>query len=92
MVARIYKPTKNPMQSGVRNKDYWVLEFMRKHRQEAHDVMGWVGNEDMKQEIYLKFDSKEDAVAYAERNSIAYRVREPKNRKIRLQSYADNFK
>ncbi len=92
MVALIYKPTKSAMQSGEKGKAYWVLQYPRKHRQEAHEVMGWVGNQDMNQEIYLHFASKEDAVNYADRHAIEYNVKEPKKRKISLQSYADNFK
>ncbi len=40
----------------------------------------------------LEFDSKEEAIAYAERNGIAYTLSEPKPRKPIRRSYADNFK
>ena len=40
--------------------------------------MGWTASSDMKSQIKLNFETKEEAVAYAERNGIPYRVEEPK--------------
>jgi ETC complex I subunit conserved region len=40
----------------------------------------------------LEFDSKDDAVAYATRNGLAFTVSEPKPRRAIRKSYADNFK
>ena len=39
----------------------------------------------------LQFDTKEEAIAYAERNGIAYRVEEPKPDARKILSYSDNF-
>jgi hypothetical protein len=39
----------------------------------------------------LRFDSKEEAVAYCERHGIAYQVFETAPQKRRTMSYADNF-
>ena len=39
----------------------------------------------------LKFDTKEEAVAYAERNGIPYRIEEPKPQARKVLSYSDNF-
>ncbi len=57
-------------------------------------LMGWTSSGDMKSQIKLSFDTKEEAIAYAERNGIPYRVEEPKPATSwrRLASYADNFK
>ena len=38
------------------------------------------------------FDSEAEAVAYATRNGIAYRVEQPNEAKRRTVSYSDNFK
>ena len=46
----------------------------------------------MKSQIRLAFDTKEEAIAYAERNGIPYRVLEPSPRKHIRKAYADNFK
>ena len=40
----------------------------------------------------LHFDSREEAVAYAEANGLAYEVEEPKPVVFRPKSYAENFR
>jgi hypothetical protein len=45
----------------------------------------------MKSQVRLKFETKEEAVAYAERHGIPYQVQEPKPAPRRGLSYADNF-
>jgi hypothetical protein len=42
--------------------------------------------------VRLSFDTKEEAVAFAERNGIPYRVMEPKPRAAVRKAYADNFR
>ena len=92
MVARIYKPAKTAMQSGpARTKD-WVLEHEIEAPREIDPLMGWTSSRDMKQQLRLSFDSKDEAVAYAERNGVPYRVMEPKPRKAVRKSYSDNFR
>ena len=54
--------------------------------------MGWTSSSDMKRQISLRFATKEEAVAYAERNGIAYRVEESKPAARKILAYADNFK
>lgn len=45
----------------------------------------------MKQQLTLRFDTKEDAIAYCEREGIPYEVLEPKEPIRRQVAYADNF-
>lgn len=92
MVARIYQPTKNPMQSGRGKSNVWVLEYMRETPRKIEPLMGYTSSRDMKQQIKLTFESQEDAVAYAERNGVAYQVVSQKVRKVRATSYSENFK
>lgn len=92
MVARIYKPAKTAMQSGeARTKD-WILEFEPEVPREIDPLMGWTSSRDMKAQIRLEFDSKDEAIAYAKRNGVAYIVVEPKPRHTIRKSYADNFR
>ncbi len=75
MAARIYKPAKTAMQSGpARTKD-WVLEYEPEAPREIDPLMGWTSSRDMKSQLRLAFETKEEAIAYAERNGIAYRLR-----------------
>lgn len=92
MVARIYRPSKTAMQSGTAQTQKWVLEFDRESARTTEPLMGWTSSSDMKQQVKLTFDDKDEAIAYAKRNGLAYRVSEPKPRKQTPKSYSDNFK
>jgi hypothetical protein len=45
----------------------------------------------MKGQLRLQFSTKEEAVAYAERQGIPYQVQEAKSAQRHGLSYADNF-
>lgn len=92
MIARIFKPARTAMQSGEARTKEWVLEFAPSSPQEIDPLMGWTGMRDMKAEVELAFDTKEEAIAYAEREGLAYQVFEPQPRRQIRKSYADNFK
>lgn len=93
MKALIYKPTKNVMQSGQKSRDFWVLEFEQEEKTRfVNQLIGWVGNSDMRPELNLKFDSKKAAEKYAQDNDINYEVIDPQAKRIIIRSYADNFK
>ena len=91
MTARIYKPTKTAMQSGQAKTKDWVLDYEPEEPRVVESLMGWTTSGDMKSQIRLSFDTKDEAVAYAERNGIPYQVFEPKAALRRGLSYADNF-
>ena len=92
MVARIYKPAKTAMQSGTANAKNWVLDYEPEAPREVEPLMGWTSSADMKQELRLGFPTKEEAIAYCERNGIAYQVSEAKDPPPRRGlSYSDNF-
>jgi hypothetical protein len=92
MTARIYSPSRTAMQSGKAKTGNWVLEYEPEKPRKIDPLMGYTTSGDMKSQIRLSFDSKEEAVAYAERNGIAYRIEEPKEPKRRQISYSDNFR
>ena len=78
MTARIFKPAKNAMQSGRAKTKEWRLEYEPEQPRAIEPLMGWTSSGDMKQQLTLHFDSKEEAVAYCERKGIPYQVIEPK--------------
>ena len=90
MEARIYQPAKTAMQQGRANTGRWLLEYEPGPRR-VEPLMGWTSSEDTKAQVRLWFDSKEEAVAYAERHGIMYSVFEPRDRVVRPKAYADNF-
>jgi hypothetical protein len=79
------------MQSG-QAKDNWVLEYEPERPREIDPLMGWTMSSDMKSQVTLKFESQEQAVAYATRNGIPYRVEAPKSSTRKAISYSDNFR
>jgi len=92
MRARIYQPAKTAMQSGRANTRKWLLEYERDVPRRVDSLMGWSGSADTSRQVRLKFDRKEDAVAYAERHGIPYEVQQPHQRAVRPRAYADNFR
>ncbi len=92
MVARIYKPSKTAMQSGVARTKRWVLEFEPEAPREIDPLMGWTSSGDMQSQVRMYFQSKDDAVAYAKRAGLDYLVQKPHKRKLMKKSYADNFR
>ena len=91
MTARIYFPARNAMQSG-QAKDKWILEYEPESPRQIEPLMGWTSSTDMKSQVKLRFDNKDEAIAYATRNGIPYRVEEPKAPTRKVVSYSDNFK
>ena len=79
------------MSSGEAKTHDWVLEFEREMPRSIEPLMGYTSSADMRSQVRLTFSDKDEAVAYAERNNIAYRVIEPKDRKRRTVAYSDNF-
>jgi len=92
MVVRIYKPAKTAMQSGRARSMEWVLEYEPESPREVEPLMGWTSSADVHSQVRLEFSSKEEAIRYAERHGLAYRLIEPKERKPVRKSYADNFR
>jgi len=93
MSVRIYKPSRNAMQSGKAKYDHWVLEFVATAPRTVEPLMGWTSSADTRQQVKLAFDTKEEAIAYCEREGLAYQVI-PENPAARVikKSYSDNFK
>jgi hypothetical protein len=92
MAARIFQRSKNAMQSGKAHADEWVLEFESERPHRPDPLTGWSGGADTQSQVTLAFLTLEAAKAYAEKNAIAYHLVPPATRRLRLQSYADNFR
>lgn len=92
MVARISRPAKTAMQSGQAKTRRWMLDWEPETAKSADPLMGWTSSSDMKGQIRLFFATKEEAIAYAERKGLDYRVIEPQERTAKTVSYSDNFK
>lgn len=89
--VRIYKPSKNAMQSGTNNLHHWQIEFDARQRWE-NPLMGWTSTGDPLSNLQINFGTKEEAIEYCERNRWRWFVdviEKPKKR--RVKSYGINF-
>jgi hypothetical protein len=91
MTARIFKPAKNAMQSGKAKTKEWQIDYEPEKPQVVEPLMGWTSSADMKQQLTLHFNTRDEAVAYCEANGIPYQVIEPKESTRRQVAYSDNF-
>jgi hypothetical protein len=92
MIARIYRPAKTAMQSGRAKTDRWILVFDPEEPKSVEPLMGYTSAADMKQQIKLGFDTKEEAIAYAERKGLPYEVEDEHVGERQKISYSDNFR
>lgn len=90
--ARIFQRPKNAMQSGRARTQEWVLEFEPGDKVRPDPLTGWAGSADTQKQVRLAFPTREAAIAYAEREGIAYRLIPAAPVKLKLQAYADNFR
>jgi len=92
--ARIYSPPKSAMQSGRGRQGGWVLEYEPAEQKRLDPLTGWFGSRDTQAQIRLHFDTREQAVAYAEAHGIPFLVEaeRPDRAPMRPKAYADNFR
>lgn len=92
MLARIFRPSRTAMQSGTAKAEHWMLIYEPEAALTVEPLMGYCSSGDMRRQIKLSFDSKTDAIAYAERNGIPYQVAVEHESDAKTQSYSDNFR
>ena len=53
MPVRIYKPSRNAMQSGKAKYDHWIVEFEPASPRTVDPLMGWTSSSDTRQQVKL---------------------------------------
>jgi hypothetical protein len=91
-LARIFQPAKTAMQSGRARTRKWVLEYEPATRRDPDPLMGWSSAGDTLNEVHLRFDTLEEALAFAKKHGLEYAIEEPQARTPKAKSYADNFR
>ncbi len=91
MLARIFRPARNAMQSGRANTREWVLQFEPASARVSDPLMGWTLSSDMNGQVRIPFDTREQAVGYAQKHGIPFELVEPRETKRIVKAYADNF-
>ncbi|KAF9357187.1 hypothetical protein BGX26_004111 [Mortierella sp. AD094] len=92
--CRIYQQAKAATQSGIINTGNWRLDFdtqLEAGRFE-NELIGWASSADYMQALAMKFTTKEDAIAFADKQGWDYTVQEPNKKIFKKKVYADNFK
>ncbi|CZT25199.1 probable NADH-ubiquinone oxidoreductase 21 kDa subunit, mitochondrial precursor [Ramularia collo-cygni] len=91
--VRIYKPAKTATQSGDWNSHHWRMDWdplTKGHRWE-NPLMGWQSSADFMQGTHLNFQTKEDAIRFANKQGYEFFVQEPNERRTIPKAYADQF-
>jgi hypothetical protein len=90
--ARIFELDRRTTQSGRANSGLWLLEFERTQGQLPDPLTGWNGSGDTNTQVKLTFRTRDEAIAYAERNNIPYHLVPATPVKMKIQAYSDNFR
>lgn len=92
-IVRIYKEAPPATQSGRHHQVDWKIDWdieSRAYRWEDHTI-GYESSGDYMQATQVKFREKEDAIRFATNQGWDYFVQEPRYRRFKPKSYADNF-
>ncbi|UQY80320.1 ETC complex I subunit [Candidatus Hepatincola sp. Av] len=88
----IYQRAKNVMQAGEDGNRYWILASTLDERKFfTKSAMAWCQVQNLGGFFYLKFASKEEAVAYAKNHGLQVQVLEPQKVLRKPKSYNFNF-
>jgi ETC complex I subunit conserved region len=90
--ARIIEEQRKTTQSGRARDGRWTLEFERQEALRPDPLTGWAGSGDTNTQVRLRFETKEEAVAYATAKGFAIHLVPAPPVALKLQAYADNFK
>ena len=93
MRARIFQRPKTATQSGLAGTGNWVLDYGSDRREQNDPLMGWWGGTSTQNQVRLRFDTMEEAIAYAKSNAIPFDLEMPPPvQAIKPKAYADNFR
>ena len=65
------------MQQGRAGTREWVLDYEPASARTIEPLMGWTSSDDTRSQIRMQFATMEEAVAYATRHGIPFRIDEP---------------
>ena len=91
MTLKIYKPSKTAMQSGLGKTKKWLAEYISNVDSTKDSLMGWNSSLDTHSQVKIFFDTKEQAISWANKNNYHFFIEEPKVKIIKPKSYASNF-
>ncbi|KAM0790115.1 hypothetical protein ACM66B_005441 [Microbotryomycetes sp. NB124-2] len=92
--VRIYRPSPPSTQSAQSTSHHWRVDWdiLPQSGRWENPLMGWASSGDYLQGTNLKFDSKEAAIQFCEKQGYEYYVQEPHVAKFKPKSYSTNYK
>ena len=91
-IARISELDRRATQSGKANNGLWLLEFEREQALRPDPLTGWNGSGDTNTQVRINFKTRDEAIAFCERNGLQYHLIPAAPLKMKIQAYADNFR
>jgi len=91
-VARISELDRRTTQSGKAKDGKWLLEFERLEPLRPDPLTGWNGSGDTNTQVRIAFPTKEAAIAYCEKHGLDYHLVPAPPVRLKIQTYADNFR
>ncbi|EJU03137.1 hypothetical protein DACRYDRAFT_21432 [Dacryopinax primogenitus] len=91
--VRIFKPTRNTMQSAASGSSKWRIDWdtLPAGGRWENRLMGWASSADYMQGTRLSFRTKEEAIHFVEKQGWDYFVQEEHVKRIPPKAYAENF-
>ncbi len=85
---RIYKPSRNVMQSASLGDDVWHIAYNQMEPKSKDPIMGWTSSAESNTKKEMVFESLEKAKEYCEKKGLTYIVVQPQMRKVNIHPYA----
>nr|WP_294848895.1 NADH dehydrogenase ubiquinone Fe-S protein 4 [uncultured Sphingomonas sp.] len=90
--ARIIEEQRKTTQSGKAKVGGWTMEYERTQAQRPDPLTGWAGSGDTNTQLRLRFDTKEEALAFAKKKGLTVELVPAPVSTMKIQAYADNFR
>ena len=88
----IYRPRSSVNTQGSCSGKKWIIKFECDSSKFTYDLMKWTGSKDMSSELKLTFETKEQAIEFANKKKWSYQIQDDYTKKIIKKNYAENFK
>jgi hypothetical protein len=92
MQYKIYKKSKSAMQSGIKNTKKWCIEIMDIKERTVSSTFGWNSSTNTSDQIKIYFDKLDNAITFAKKNNLNFKVFKPNEKNKIIKSYSENFK
>ncbi|GAA6061853.1 hypothetical protein JCM10212_001286 [Sporobolomyces blumeae] len=92
--VRIFRPAPSPTSSAKATAHHWRVDWdiLQGSGRWENPLMGWASSADYMQGTHVKFNSKQEAIAFCEKQGWEFYVQEPNVQKFVPKSYANNYK